>query len=205
MFAVADATPTTQIEVAQYWASIEAEKGGETISEEELDDFNSLYYNYITKYGPSRVSRVLWAEPNTDWYRVTVDKESFKQLKVLPYPDGAKWRSMAPNDGRVTTVAQTILDQTEHSVDTDGCDPEYVRNKADDMPEIIKPLVLFMRAGDDSPWIVDGNHRSTALAIHFEKTGEYQPIEAFLGISRPPLFSSIVDRIKHYLLPPNKW
>lgn len=181
-------------EVVQYWLERELAKRGQGPVSSELDPDAAV--GALLQEEPGAAD-VIWRDHPVGWYRVEVTRERLAQLELIAGPSNLLWRALA-SDGRVMTAARRVSQESptelerESGVDIDTI-LEYRQAVADGLE--LDPLVLNTRQGC-APWyVVDGNHRATALALHLIETGTYEPHPAYLIISSNSVVRPAVERV----------
>jgi hypothetical protein len=183
-------------EVMAYWCRREAAKDDESLDVADLTDAELANYLIETLGG---TERILWATDEVTWCRTTLDERTFRDLRILECPDGSAWRRLALDEA-VFTAAERILADDLDGVDPDLVDVAHVRSLADRLPDAdIDELILSTGQSTTPPRVVDGNHRATAMAVHVLRGGEYQPMDAYLGLERTRVLRPALDKARWYL------
>lgn len=65
---------------------------------------------------------------------------------------------------------------------------------AEELPETPDGKLILEAGLHHPPMLIDGNHRATALALHLLRTGEFTPIEVYIGFPERVVLSSVISR-----------
>lgn len=173
------------------WLALEQEKG---VVDPGVD---------VTALSPAEryeLLRGLWSPPrwgpdtpSYEWYRTELTESMLRSA-------GHAWGGYG--------VPGTVMDLAR-AIDRDDPGPEWraVLAEHDDLVAAIEliadelprrpdgPLVLVSRP-DGGLRVVDGNHRATALALHLLRTGEFVPLETYVGFQAGDRLPSIVGRVR---------
>lgn len=134
----------------------------------------------------------IWRDAPVSWYETTLDRDNFKNLRLVEGPPGLRWRSLSP-DGTVRGAADRIArgNPEELAAETD-VDVQTVLEFVEEMPE--GPLVISTREGCVPRFVADGNHRAVAYALRM-RSGEFTPQRAYLGVGRNPVAEPLFERV----------
>lgn len=163
--------PVTEDEVVRQWLSLEAEKEGfQDVEVDAIKEQNEAFARLlVNKPDSARVFQNF----DLEWYRHELSEAEFRSLHSV-------W------DGH-----ESIFDTArEIAHDRSGLSAEIItRIKAIShrFPEEIDgPLIVTRRRWVGSgPFLQDGNHRATGLALHMLHGGEYVPQTAYVGYPTP--------------------
>lgn len=180
--------PVPQSNVVRDWLMQEYEKSGtekQVIREFETPE---RLVGELLSHKPNAGS-ILWKH-SINWFSVELSEKEFRTLRVIEGSSDTAWQRATP-DGTVVGVAKRIYQGESVPVDT-----ERVLAMKREVDSIIDGgnLILFKSNGLRTPYVVDGNHRATAIALHLFETGEYKPTRAYLGLKTSSVFRSIVLR-----------
>lgn len=201
----------SQATALRHWLRLEARKRGVAeFDPDELSEREALDRLLDCKPG---AAAFVWRDAPIQWWRTTLSRREFVHLRVVEGPDDLLWRSLSP-DGRILGAAERIAhgDPNELVAET-GVDVHHVLDLRDALREdgqfpLSEPLVLSKREGCEPPAVADGNYRATAHALRVLQTGEYEPVEAFLGVGRRPVLEPIRQRaceVVRRVRSPHRW
>ncbi|WP_440008050.1 hypothetical protein [Halomicrococcus sp. SG-WS-1] len=180
----------SQATVLRHWLRLECAKP-ETpdFAVESLSERAALDHLLDCKPG---AAAFVWRDAPVRWYRTTLSPEAFARLRVIEGPEGMLWRSLSP-DGTVVGAARRVAggDPDALAAET-GVDVGRVLDVRENPPD--EPLVLARREGCEPPYVADGNYRATARALALVETGEYDPVEAYLGVCSRPVLEPLRQR-----------
>ena len=184
--------------VVRYWLGRELDDGADAPDPERLPFDEAL--DALLSTNPGAASFV-WRETPIQWYRLTIDPETFTGLRPVGGPETLLWRDLS-TDGTLFGVAERIDEAGYGSLagDTD-VDLDAVATYRDDVAagRPLDPLVVRTRRGR-TPWVVvDGNHRATGVALHSIETGEYVPQTAYVAVTANPVVRPAIARIRGVL------
>lgn len=180
-----EAEPVDDSRVIDHWLALEADKGRASPRMTDpggLPDADAQAALLSAKPG---AASIFHEAPDADWYRIRLREDELRRLRYIGGPEGVLWGALAPGR-RVLDGADSLRDGDGAPAATrDGVDVAYVRELADDLANggMIEPLVLSTRRGRAPTRVLDGNHRVTALALHFLRAGELRPTAAYLGVA----------------------
>lgn len=187
-----ESVPETQ--VLRHWLAHEPHgrpdvPDSETVTDEEAVDA-------LLSAKPGAASFV-WRERPIDWYRTAIDRDRMVGLRPVGGPDDLLWRALS-TDGTLLGVAERIHERGFDALsDETGVDLEAVATYRDRIAdgEQFDPIVVRTRRGRTPWYVVDGNHRTTAVALHYLETGEYDPQPAYVAVTGNPLIRPVLDRV----------
>lgn len=190
-------------EVIECWARREHQKDPGVYTGQFSDASQKALIDIIRLNGPLGTSRILWEENNITWSHTTLSEQEFRNLRVHKTPPKTGWRKIAP-DGSLESAAEHYLSRTAQSAVTGGMDNEWVEQKCGEVTEGDHddwgPLILFREEGELSPWLLDGNHRATALMADLLCGGDYDaPLCAYIGVRRITLSSVFRQKLRETL------
>lgn len=138
---------------------------------------------------------VLWQAQPITWYHLDLTRAELERLRVVEGPPDMGWRALT-SANTIGAVA-TYLASDPPAPAVRGVDIEWIRSLADDVgdDESTADLVLATRRGCSRPYVVDGNHRAVALALRAMRTGQYEPVGAYLGVGPTPVLGPVWRRI----------
>ncbi|WP_336345233.1 hypothetical protein [Halalkalicoccus ordinarius] len=140
----------------------------------------------------------LWRDAPVTCYRLSLSREEFDRLHVVPGPEGMLWRALSP-DGTVRGAAARIdHGDPERLTRETGVDVLAIESLATSISSssVEEPLVLSTRRGA-VPWrVADGNHRATAMALSVRRGGEYVPWPAYLCVGANPVLEPLSQRVR---------
>lgn len=139
----------------------------------------------------------LWRERPIQWYRVELTRAEFTDLHHVGGPQDLLWRNLSP-DGSVLGTARRLHRDDSILAETDRIDERRIRafQRTLSRDGDLGALVVKTRRGY-TPWfVVDGNHRAVAIALHLLESGEYDPIEAYLGVTANPVVGPFQQRLR---------
>ena len=136
-----------------------------------------------------------WRDAPVTCYRLTLSREEFDRLHVVPGPEGLLWRALS-SDGTVRGCAIRIDRGDPHQLARrTGVDVPRIESLAASMPAVEEPLILSTRQGA-VPWhVADGNHRAAAMALSLRRGGAYVPWPAYLCVGSNPVFKPLIQRV----------
>jgi hypothetical protein len=184
----------TEERVVRYWLSLESRGRSDVPDPETVTRTEAV--DALLSANPGAASFV-WRERPIDWYRTTVDRERMLGVRPVGGPGDLLWRGLSV-DGTLLGVAERIHEQgLEALSDETGVDLAAVATYRDRVADggRIDPLVVRTRRGRTPWYVVDGNHRTTAIALHYLETGEYDPQPAYVAVTGNPVIRPILDRI----------
>lgn len=71
-----------------------------------------------------------------------------------------------------------------------------IKSIAQGLPESLDGKLVLEASLRRPPMFIDGNHRATAIALHLLRTGDFVPIETYVGFARDVPFASAVNRLQ---------
>lgn len=141
----------------------------------------------------------LWYDAPLTCYRLTLSRDEFDRLYVVPGPEGLLWRALSP-EGTVRGCAARIdRGDPERLARETGVDVPAIESLVASMPAVDDPLVLSTRRGATPWYVADGNHRATAMALSMRRGGEYAPWSAYLCVGANPVLEPLVQRVRGLL------
>lgn len=161
----------SQEEVVEEWLSAEAEKDDSTSFDIVADRENNQNLARLLAHKPDAAA--LFWEYDLEWYRHDVAVEEFRDLR-------ASWGEQTP----IFDIAQEI------SNGGSSMPPNMVRQvRTLSDPSLLGgwgPLIIYRKRWPRKyPYVADGNHRATALALHMLRGGDYRPQTAYVGYPTP--------------------
>lgn len=179
-------TQVTRREVIDHWLTVEG------YDPAAMDTTERLAALLERKPG---AAAFLWREQPVDWVLTRIEWDSFRQLRPIRGPDQLHWRRLS-TDGTVLGGARRL--QTDAHPPVDGIDRETIDRYRDHVAagRTIPPLIVRTVRGATPWYVVDGNHRATALAWHAVETGEYEPQPAYVAVTGRTAFQSGLDRLR---------
>ncbi len=116
------------------------------------------------------------------WYATDLSETEFRNLRVIDGPADSSWRKLSP-DNTIRGAAKRII-KSELPDTFEDIDVAYIKRLADGFGTTTSEerLTLFQSAPDGASIVVDGNHYSTAKAIHQIRSGVYGPQPVYLGV-----------------------
>ncbi|WP_265109269.1 hypothetical protein [Halosolutus halophilus] len=185
--------------VLRDWLAREADCGAADVDPETVPTNSAAVLDALLTAKPGAAAFV-WRERPVRWYRLTLDRERFVDLRPVDGPDDLLWRA-ASTDGTLFGVAERIHEEGVAPLESAGIDAEAIRTYRDDLASgtPFDPLVVRTRCGA-TPWFVaDGNHRVTAAALHYLETGRYVPLSAYVAVTANPVLGPTITRIRGLL------
>lgn len=177
--------------VVRHWLRVERD---DPETDKGLTDEEALHSLMHQMPGPSAY---IWQYRPMDWYRITLNRHEFEQLRPVPCPDDFTWDALC-DGGTIMDGARKIVDEDDAYLEEETqVDVEKIRSyqeqlwTADDLPA----LVIAKRRGCRNPRILDGNHRAMAIALHLLEQEQYVPIEAYIGIGAQPVLQPFMERV----------
>lgn len=118
------------------------------------------------------------------WYATELDEAEFLDLSVIDGPADSSWRKLSP-DNTIRGAAERIV-ESELPDTFEDIDVAYIERLADRFETTThdERLTLFQPDPDEASIVVDGNHYSTAKAIHHIRSGAYDPQPVYVGVRR---------------------
>jgi hypothetical protein len=148
--------------------------------------------------------------PGTSWYRLRLRLDELRRLRYISGPENCLWGALAP-DRRLVEGARRVRSADPETLASEtGVDVSHVlevRERIADGESVPAP-VLATRHGRTPTWILDGNHRLTAVAAAFLETDpdsnlDADPsdgaLEAFLGVRPNPVAAPVVERARGFV------
>ena len=180
----------SQATVLKHWLRLECHKPeGPAVAVESLSERAAL--DRLLQQKPGAAAFV-WRDGPVRWYRTTLARAEFEQLRVVEGPEDLLWRALSP-DGTVLGAARRIArEDADDLAAATGVDVDRVQRFRDDPPD--EPLVLARREGCAPPRVADGNYRAAARALALVETGEYDPVRTYLGVCPRPVLSPLYHR-----------
>ncbi|MFC7238620.1 hypothetical protein ACFQS4_10370 [Saliphagus sp. GCM10025317] len=116
------------------------------------------------------------------WYAAELDKTEFLRLRVIDGPADSSWRKLSP-DNTIRGAAKRII-ESELPDTFEDIDVAHIKRLADSFETTTheERLTLFQPDPGEASIVVDGNHYSTAKAIHQIRSGAYDPQPVYLGV-----------------------
>jgi hypothetical protein len=187
-------------EVIECWARREHRKDPGVYTGEFGDASQKALIDIIRLNGPLGTSRLLWEGDDIEWTHKTLSEHDFHNLRVHKTPPETGWRRISP-DGSLESAAEHYLSHAEPTGVTGGMNDDLVAEKCLEVGEDGHtewgPLILFREEGEQFPWLLDGNHRATALMAELLRGGCYDvPLCAYVGVRRTPLVSIVRNKIR---------
>lgn len=186
----------SQETVLGHWLSVEARKPSRTdIAVEDVDGMGpDAMLDALLRREPA--AYVLWQAQPITWYHLSLSAAELDRLRVVEGPPSMGWRALAADDTIGAAAARIAHSQTA-TLDVRAVDVELIRGMVADLEagETVADLVLAKRRGCERPYVVDGNHRATALAMHAARTSEYEPVGAYLGIGANLVLEPLWQRV----------
>lgn len=178
-------------EVIRAWLAHEREKRGESadsgLSPEEA-------YDALLTANPA--AAFFWRDAPVTCYRLTLSREQFDRLRVVPGPEGMLWRALSSDDTVRGAAARIDRGDSERLARETGVDVPAIESLAASMSAVEEPLVLSTRRGA-VPWhVADGNHRAAAMALSLRRGGEYAPWPAYLCVGSNPVLEPLLQRVR---------
>jgi hypothetical protein len=186
------ATPIDKAEVMNYWLQLEADKEPDSIpNAKQLDDTELV--SQLMEYADGD-TRVFWKHSNVDWYEKQLVESDFENLTPIDSPNGIGWGCFQSNS-RIVDCARQI-DSGEITNDTtDFVDVEYIKSIESTLPDYqMKKLIIETGESASPPKVIDGNHHAVAFALHYVKTGEFLPVNAYIGVKKTSILRNIIEK-----------
>lgn len=142
--------------------------------------------------------RHLWSPPRWDsdglsrtWYRVDLTERLLRSVRhawgvfgvpgtVLDLARAIRQKHPEPKWRRALAEHPDLVSEVEAI--------------AEDLPETPDGKLILEAGFRRPPMLIDGNHRATALALYLLRTGEFVPMEAYIGFPERAALSSVVGR-----------
>lgn len=170
-----------ELSVLKHWVKNEIEKEHNQFIDVENSEFQELMTHLKAECG-KRIAPALFQDAD-NWRQKELSEEEFREIMHFP---GNDWKELS-NGGNYIDVAQTIDDAIE-----EGRLWELMREYDDkDFLGIIKLCMsdisekdlgkLILADIDEGFRLIDGCHRSSAIALKLLKEDEYHPIEAYIA------------------------
>lgn len=138
-----------------------------------------------------------WVFDDKTWYRTQVTESLLRTACHV-------WSSLGIPKGSVLDLARQIDEPDpeppwEQALAKHTEKVEGIKRRTDQLPRPFDgPLVLSCRIWGP-PLVVDGNHRATAIALHFLRTGEVVPCDVYVGFQSAFPVTAIDARIQAIL------
>ncbi|MFC4540607.1 hypothetical protein ACFO5R_01540 [Halosolutus amylolyticus] len=185
--------------VLRNWLVREADRGTAEVDPGAVPTDSSAVRDALLAAKPGAAAFV-WRERPIRWYRLTIDRDRFVDLRPVGGPDDLLWRAVS-TDGTLFGVAERLHEDGVGPLESAGIDVGAIRTYCDDLAAGTQfdPLVVRTRRGA-TPWFVaDGNHRVTAAALHSLETGRYDPLPAYVAVTANPILAPTLARIRGLL------
>jgi hypothetical protein len=184
----------TEERVVRYWLQRELDDRRDRPDPSAVSTAGALDALLSEKPG---AASFIWRERPIGWYRLELSRAAFTDLHPVGGPDDLLWRSLS-TDGTILGVAEWIrqagpdelAEETDVDLEAVSDYRETVRSGGD-----VDPLIVRTRRGATPWYVVDGNHRATAVALHLLETGEYDPVSAYVAVTANPVLRPLVERI----------
>lgn len=188
----------TRRTVIDHWLSLEARKHGDELTPEGVTKLSdAAAHEALLKRKPGAAA-VFHAEPEPSWYRVELHERELRRLRYISGPSDALWGALADDRRLVGGARRLCRDDPDEVAAETGIDVEHVLADYDRVRrgEPVAAPVLITREGHAETRILDGNHRLTALAMWLVETGEYDRIDAYVGVRRNPVLRPLLERLR---------
>ncbi|XVH30709.1 hypothetical protein ACNS7O_09925 [Haloferacaceae archaeon DSL9] len=131
----------------------------------------------------------LWRDEPSDWYHCQIPVEHLSRLRVVPGPRGLGWHALT-DSGTVGGAATTLA--ADESVAVSGVNRRHIERLANEIADggcgPIADIICFARRPWETPAIIDGNHRATAVTLarrrRPDSSSMRRRIGAFVGVGR---------------------
>lgn len=175
--------------VIREWLRLERRKGEIDASidvirlspDERLETLRHLWSP--PRWGPDGPSRV--------WYQVDLTEHLLRSVRhawgVFGIPGTVLDLARAIHRTSPEPKWQEVLAEHAELVST-------VEAIAEELPETPDGKLILEAGLHHPPMLIDGNHRATALALHLLRTGEFTPIEVYIGFPERVVLSSVISR-----------
>ncbi|WP_254545094.1 hypothetical protein [Halomarina pelagica] len=177
--------------VVAHWLRLEP---GTSVDPSNLSESEALDALLTAKPG---AAAFVWRARPVEWYRLRLPRERFTRLRVVGGPSELGWRALSV-DGTVLGAARRIdAGDATRLPEATGVSVTAVERLANDLADgaSLPALVLTTRRGCAPTRVVDGNHRAAATALHLLRTGEYRPLDAYLGVGANPVLRPLRERL----------
>lgn len=186
------ATRIDKTKVMNYWLQLEADKDPDSI-------LNSKQFNgaelvcQLMEYADGD-TRIFWKSSDVNWYEKQLSESEFKNLKPIDSPNGIGWDCFQSNS-RIIDCARQIANGEITNSKTEYVDVEYIKTIESALPgHQMKKLIIETGESASPPKIIDGNHHAVALALHYVKTGEFLPVNAYIGVKKTSILRNIIEK-----------
>ena len=175
----------------RYWLEKElAKESGSASYLHQLDE--PFLLARLMDYADGDVG-IFSGEFDVDWYEKQLANSDFKNLMPIASPDGVGWNCFGDNS-RIVDCARQIAHGEVDDDTTEFVDVEYIKSIESKLPDHeIKKLIIQTSESTTAPRILDGNHHAVACALHYVKTGELLPMQAYIGVKRIPLVKNTIQ------------
>ncbi|WP_115865627.1 hypothetical protein [Halorussus litoreus] len=179
--------PVSPDEVMRYWLREEVGDERDDASGDDRPDPDELATEPALReelFERKPIAERAFAAEPADWYRVDLSEHELRDLRVVVGPHDEDWRALTDDD-RVESIAERIRD-AEDVEKLDAETPKDLREVVEMADEIARERpesrLIVLKEGDDPAYVVDGNHRAVAHALHLLRGGEFEGQPAYLGI-----------------------
>lgn len=200
-------TPVTERTVMNHWLALEAAKSGDDLSPEAVSSLaDDAMQDALLERKPGAAA-IFHEAPGTRWYRLRIRATELRRLLYISGPKNQLWGALA-EDRRLVEGARRVRsadpDVLTSKTDVDVAHVLAVRDRIANGESIPAP-VLATRHGRTPTWVLDGNHRLTAVAANRLETdpdggldvdASDGDLEAFLGVRPNPVATPVVERVR---------
>lgn len=189
--------PVTRRTVIHHWLTLEARKEADPLAPERVPDLSTTEAHQALLDRKPGAAAVFHADPEPTWYRTTLREPELRRLRYIDGPGDALWGALV-DDRRLVDGARRVRDEDPESLAAEtGIDVDHILMDYDqfagDWP--VPAPVLVTRQGRTPTRILDGNHRLTALAMRLVETGEYEPVDAYVGVRPNSVLRPVFERL----------
>lgn len=181
--------PVSPDEVIRYWLREEVDDEHDDTGSDDQPDPDALATEPALReelFERKPIAERAFAPEPADWYRVDLSESELRNLRVVVGPHDEDWRALS-DDGRVESIAERIHDADDlDALDADT--PKDLREVVEMADKIARERpesrLVVLKEGDDPAYVVDGNHRAVAHALHLLRGGGFEGQPAYLGVRK---------------------
>lgn len=178
-----------QSDVVETWLRSDIQKhDSQAVNVDELTEEEQI--SHLLRLNPG-VASIFW-KFSLVWYRIKITEKQFRSFRTV-------WRTAGVPE-RLMDVAQGIDENDPRIVDpleNHGVALEKIDNldHPDGDPERESSIIVYRPEVTGAPLIADGNHRATAYALHLLRSGQYEPLTAYMGFACPQRLSRLGEKL----------
>jgi hypothetical protein len=176
-----DPEPVSPEQVVRYWLDEELQDEDGGTDPDAIATDPALRQELFERVP---IAERAFAPERADWYRADLSEAVLRDLRVVVGEPEQGWRALTEDD-RIESIAARIhdADDVDELESESSEDLREVVELADEIQQSgVESRLIVLREGDDTAYVVDGNHRAVAHALHLLRGGEFEGQEAYLGV-----------------------